>query len=102
MDGAAAMSGAIAGSLESSSRSGLVTRRACSCSGSDGRVRAEVVAQRLDVGRTAGRVADGVEPQLDRGQPGLGIEAGGQLDDLGVDGGPGSPIASTSNCQNWR
>ena len=35
MDGADSMSGCIAGSLESSSRSGLVTRRARSSSGSD-------------------------------------------------------------------
>ena len=64
---------------------------------------AEVGRQLRDVGRPAGRVADRVEQHLDAGRARRrGRTASPSSMISASTAGPGSPIASTSNCQNWR
>ena len=87
MLGAAAMSGCMTGSLESSRRSGLVVSR-CPLQPAAARPRwcSKYACSALDVGGPAGGIADGVEMHPHARQPGLRVEARRQLDDLGVDG----------------
>ncbi len=54
-------------------------------------VGAEMGPERIDVGRPACRVADGVDEDLDVAQAGLAIEPVTELDDLGIDRRTGIP-----------
>ena len=72
-------------SLQSSSRSGFFSKRTRQSAQTSSQQRPVVRAQRLDVRRAAGLVADRVELEREVGEAQLAVERRQQVDHLGVD-----------------
>ena len=102
MEGSASMIGWSASTLQSSTRSGLVSARRWQSPHMLRSFVLQLLAQLFDVLRAAVVIADGVDEEFEAGEADALEDLDDHFDDFGIDSGDSEPMASAPIWKNWR